>query len=64
MQMQNVACVLHCALDVVRDHNDGNTLAVELLNQLVHFVSDHRVQSGYWFVQKQKLTGGAQRPRQ
>ena len=47
-----MACILYCALDIVRDHNNGNTLLIKLLDQPIHFMGGYRIQSGYRFVSK------------
>ena len=54
-----MACILYCALNIVRDHNNGNTLLIKLLDQPIHFMGGYRIQSGYRFVQQKQFTCGA-----
>ena len=49
---------------VMRNHDNGNALTVQLLDDFVHLRRGLGIQTGNGFIQQEALLGGAQRPCQ
>ena len=56
MHMQNFFALLDCAVNIMRNHNNGEfSCLIEFMQQIIQFMCYHWVKHGSRFVQKQDL---------
>src|SRR5699024_9592778 len=65
LQMEDMACVFHSALDIMGYHDHSNSgISVDLADQLIELCRDQRVQPCHRLIQEKQLLCGAERSRE
>ena len=60
-EVENLVSVMHGAGNVVGNHNNGDTLAAQLLDNLIKLGRRERVKSRYRLVEQEHLSGRTKR---